>query len=60
MAEKKQTPKWVMGMYFILPLAGLLYVFEDGWRQWFGAFVLVLSVVWWTKFFWERKKDSSA
>ena len=46
MAEQKQTPKWVMGMYIFLPLIALDYVlFDDGWRQWFGAFMLILSVV---------------
>jgi uncharacterized membrane protein len=60
MAEQKQTPKWVMGMYIFLPLIALDYVlFDDGWRQWFGAFMLILSVVFWIQVFSKRQKDSS-
>lgn len=60
MPEKKQTPKWVLWMYVVLPLFALNYtLFNDGWRRWFGASMLLLCVVWWAKFFLERKNDSS-
>jgi len=60
MAEKKQTSKWVIGMYVLIPVFALDYVvYGDGWRQWLGGFMLVLSVVWWAKFFSERKKGPS-
>jgi uncharacterized membrane protein len=61
MAEKKRTPKWVMWMYVVVPVIALDYVLNnDGWRQWLGALMLVLSVVFWIQFFLKRNQGSSS
>jgi hypothetical protein len=62
----KKTPKWVLWMYGVLPFLALYYVIDrEGWRRWFGAFVLVLCLIWWTQYIRKglalrrRKQDTS-
>ena len=60
MAEQKQMPKWILGVWIFLAVWGLVYVFtEEGWRRWLGVGMFVSGVGAAIEHFRKLKKGSS-